>query len=121
MEPETWVAKHGVHALCGLQPAHANRAVTKSCQTLKNAHGAATRRRSEACGYTRLHLTEASGGRPFWLNPRRSALGVSLPHPPPFLPTLRRLLPATTRQFAEFEHRFACACCSTAAPVEGTV
>lgn len=36
-----------------------------------------------------LHLAEACGGRPFWLNPRRSALGVSLPHPFPPLPPQR--------------------------------
>lgn len=43
----------------------------------------ATWKIAEACGYTLRHHTEACGGRPFWLNPCRSALGVSLPHPSP--------------------------------------
>lgn len=46
----------------------------------------ATWKIAEECGYTLLHLREACGGRPFWLNPCRSALGVSLLHPSPPLP-----------------------------------
>lgn len=45
------------------------------------AFTAATWKIAEACGYTLVHLTVICGRRPFWLNPCRCALGVSLPHP----------------------------------------
>ena len=52
------------------------------CTQLKAvACTAATWKIAQACGYNLLHLTEACGGRPFWLDPSRSVLGVSVPHP----------------------------------------